>query len=60
MSDQQGLKSTVDTRFVSQTATTQDSQPIGLLELDDFRKEQVQAKTPEDSTSSGAKASNEK
>ena len=60
MPDQQGLKNTVDTRFVSQTTTTQNSQPVGLLELDDFRKERVQVKTLEDGSLSGAKASNEK
>lgn len=37
------LESTVASRFTSQTSATQDTNPVGLLDLEDFRKKQADA-----------------
>lgn len=54
------LESTVASRFTSQTSATQDTNPVGLLDLEDFRKKQTDANGQKGTNSSGVTTPNDR
>ena len=53
------LESTVASRFKSQTSATQDTNPVGLLDLEDFRKKKGDADGQKGSNASGTTTPND-